>query len=307
MRLSEPKLFDLNPSSVLKVYKIISEFVELNFKSLKTENDLISIFNKVDYTTEEKYYIAYYLPKYLNLNNDKNQISEIKRYIEDSGDVEDLKVGWNIKEYCETLSRVCDYNFKKFRRIYNYNLKSGQLIIDSQSFNFIQTLKWNRLPLNGEKRNEFIEFVKSQLQPFYPKNDIELLINNSFDILPLSNESSFLNFNIDRSSDIYRAFYYIYKEYKNRKEHLIDIADSNQVRIAKPKNQKISENGKYKRADFIEKLNVREYKNATSKINIAKIMFMSFPKIRENYIIHMSKTKVDLDSYLKTLSRNIKK
>lgn len=309
MRLAEPKLFELNPNSIVEVFSVIKDFVEFDLNKLKGKRDLNSIFCDPNYSAEEKFYIANYLPKYLIVENKKTYIYKRIKEIEEIGDAEDIgDIVKRIKENADDLIGLCNTNKKKFKRIYNYSLKSNLIINEIEGSIFEEIRNWRRLPLNKENKQDFIKFVHRQLKPFYPKEDIQDIIENSFEIMPFHNAIALLNFEMENSEKIRFAFYRIYEEYAKRKEVFKDIADNNEVKRLKPKNQQLSKDSKFKRADFYPQLNKNEYGNATAKINIAKIMFLTFSKIRENYLIDSkAKNKFDLNSYLKTYCRDIKK
>lgn len=308
MRAKEPKLNELDPKSIINVFSVINEFVEFDLNKLKTSKELNMIFNSSNYSIEEKFYIAFYLPKYLNIASEKTSIFKRIKEIEDLGDSEELAILDLIKEYADTISDACKTNLKKFKRQYNSNLKSNVIIEDEEKKLFNEISEWTRLPLNKEKRNEFLKFIYLQLTPFYLPENIKYIIENSFEILPFPNKIALMNFEIEKSSDIYRAFYNIYLEYRKRDADFIDIADNNQIIRSKPINQKTINNSNLKRAAFYPYLHKEQYKNATNKINIAKIMFLTFTKIRENYLIHSKKeVNTNLNDYLKTFCKNIKK
>lgn len=306
MRLSEPKLFELDPNSVIRLYEVIKEFSEFDLNKLKTENDLNLILNNDKYNIEEKFYIVNYLPKYLDVTNKKTYISNLIKETEEIEDFKDSNILEIIKKYADIINATCIKNQKRLKRIYNYSLKSNLSIDNIKDSAFAEAKYWKRLPLNKDGKQEFLEFIHKQLKDFFPKEDIQVIIENSFDILPIPDKTSLLYFEMVKSGEIRRAFYHIYNEYKKRKEDFKDIADTNEVRRFKPKNQKVI-NGKLKRADFLPQLDKNEYGKTTDKINIARIMFLTFSKIRENYLIDAkAKNKEDLNAYLKTYCRNIK-
>lgn len=308
MRSAVPNLFELEPKSVIKLFEIINLFIEFDLNKMKTVKDLNSIFDGKNYTIEEKFFFAHYLPKYLDTDNKKNYISKRIKEIEVKGDFEDLDIVNIVKKYSIDLTTECAIKQKSLKRAYNYFIKSN-IIVDSKiNSAFKEALHWKRLPLDGERKQEFLEFILKQLEDFFTKEEIQLIIENSFDIFPFPNKVCLLHLEMKSSQEIRQAFYHIYTEYKKRGENFKDIADGNEVRRLKPKNQKII-NGKYKKADFLPYLDKKEYGKATAKINISKIMFLTFSKIRENYLIDLKtklKSNESLNLYLITYCRNIK-
>lgn len=331
MRAIEPKLFELDPKSVVKIYEIIGEYVN-DSSSLKKKDDLNSIFNDSSkYSLKEKYFLAYYLSNYFNFKNKKSYISrKIKEFedIEDSGDTRDKEFIDDMKNDAIKINEICNLNLKKFKRRYNSYIASN-INLDKVDKTFIHQIRnWKRLPIEKVFREKLIEVINTELSPFYSDETINVIIDNSFEVNAFRSRIKLLNIEFERSSDIYLAFYNIYIEYKKnahllKKKSILNnrILDGNYTEEEEDKDRILTEDEKkirelkrieQERKDARGKFRLRkqkeEYSQATNRINFAKILFLSFSKIRENYITNQIEINDSvLNKYLESVSKNIKK
>lgn len=323
MRAKEPKLFGLDPKSVIRIHLLIRKYVAFHSINLKTKKDLSSLFNNnYDLSLEEKYFIASYLPQYLNLKDKNSYVSMRIKESEDLGDYEDID---KMIEHAIGINEVCNLNLKKYKRRYNSSIKSNINFIKIDEILIPKIKDWKRLPVEDVFRVKFIEIINKELSPYYSDETIKAIIDNSFRINAFRGNIKLLNIEFERSSDIYRAFRNIYKEYKKNSHslkyfsklndeifngHYIEPKENEEDSLTEAENEikEIKKERKELREKFKLKKNKDEYYKATNRINFAKILFLSFSKIRENFINNQAtRNESDLENYLENVSKNIKK
>jgi hypothetical protein len=227
--------------------------------------------------------------------------------IEDSGDFEDI-IDWKdkITEYISSLVEVCKSHENLSKRRMISFLKSRHQI-NYRDQDILQLISnWKKLPISENNKQEFKSSIETIFAQFYTHEMINQIIENSFDVNAVGEDVKLLNFDFEHSADIGKAFYKLFSLYKSQAEFLKDKSDKNNKNLQKPKNQKVNKRG-FKRADFLPQLDHLTYGQATQKLNIAKIMFLTFPQVRDNFSRYTSKKKViSLEGYLRIVSRNIR-
>ncbi len=296
MRPIEPKLLELNPKSVIKVYTLIRRYADFDLKYFAHLKKLNSVFNSLDYSLEEKYYLALYLPYYLNYNNPQSYISKKIKEIEDLGEPENIQVVNDIEDYAKSLTTTCKTNLTKYKRRYDKFIKS-KINLDKEEGKISSKIHgWEKLPIEKEVREEFLEIINSELKEFYSEEMIKTIINNSFTVLPFDEDIRFLDMEYENSGDIYIAFGNICREYRKINPRQVDIVNSYQKKLSKKMKKLKSNNEESIRNFFMNHKSTEQYMDASTTLNFAKIMFVTFSKIRENFILN--KKHIFIEDYL---------
>lgn len=307
MKYSEPKLFDLKPESVLRFYKVINDFTD--FDKLKSVEELRLTLNSKKLTVEEKYFIVYYLPKYFDYKNSNSIIRTKLKEIEDIGDMEENIDSYNkINEFVSSINDECKIKQKLYKREYNV-FKNLNLDIQKINKSLNEEIKdWSKLPIEKSFKNELIEYFINQLTEYYSEETIMKIIDNSFQINTLTQKPKFLNLEYSSSVEIYKAFKNIYIKYCEFSENLKDASSQNENKISKSYNLNKYTKEEIKKAEdrlkYINRKNKSEYYKASNRKNFAKIMFLTFTKVRENYI--KNKDNRSLELHLTNIGKNIK-
>ena len=324
MRYAEPKLFDLNPISVNKFYKVIIDFTNLN--KIKSVDDLRKVLNDRKYNIEEKYYITTYLPKYFDYKNEKSIIRTKIKELEDSGDMEDIKDSVDkVNKYVSQINDECKTKAKIYKRQYSV-LKKSIFDIEKHDNSIKSEIKiWKKLPVKKSFKEDLIEFIINELTPFFSKENIMKFIENTFQIEEFDQSAQLLYLEYSHSKEIYSSIRNIHSEYckytselekdynSNEKKLEIpySIEDNDHIKEMKGKqiglevkmrnDKQIEINNLIKRNEF--KDYNKTYLRYSTVRNFAKIMFFSFPKIREKYLV--KRENITLNSYLKNVAKNI--
>jgi len=328
----EPYLIDSNPKSVIRVFDAIDKF--LNFDKFTDPSHLKAILFGNDYDSQEKYLLLHYLIQYLNKKNSRSFISKKIKEIEDTEDFEDLINKRNqIEKYANEIISICDLHLVEYKRKATSNLKS----ISKTNFSGIgfhsHISKFKKLPLNFEKLSldfeklprrqsiskkvKFKQSAKSIFKNIFSDAIADQIIENFFLYEFIDYNAQYLHITLENSAEVYEAFYHLYKLYRNEIKSMKEIAKENLRNIKiKIEAQKVcaERNDAVFRQLLEEKEQMylgfqttkKDYYNATKKSNFAMIMYLSFPKIRDNYMKLKSKRELSVDDYIKIVSRNIK-
>lgn len=331
MRAIEPKLFELNPKSVIKVYNTILDFVDLDFDKLKSKSELVNVLNSNSFTLEEKYFIVTYLPKYLDKKNTNSILQKKIIKYEDLGDLEVSTEAIEIlNKYSFELDDVCKTYCKILKRRYNVYIKS-KINLQKIDRELIMDIKdWNKLPIEAGFRNELRETFEQELSQYYDDEIINEILKNSFKLDTIDSQIKLLRIEFEKSSDIYNAFNKIYNLYRSYSEVLKNASSTNnemltinyeindgeiakiekikdeqkkEIELKKIESKKVEIEMTTKRNLFKERKIKSEYYNASNRLNFAKIMFLTFSRVRENYI--KKRHKVSLEQYLKSVAKNL--
>lgn len=298
MRYATPKLFELNPKSVIKVYMIIRKISDFDIKHLKHYN-LKGVFENTNYSLEEKYFLCLHLPQYLNFKNPKSHISKRIKEIEDLGDPKDIEVINDIKMHLEKITDLCKINLTKYKRRYDRFAKSAINLDNEEKKLNISHLNWNKLSIEKEFREDFLKFIYLELSPFYSENIIEAIIDNCFKISAFQENIKFLDIEYENSTEIYMVFRNIRLKYRDLNPKQLDIADTYKKKIIKEKDLLENTGKNSLKHKFIETKKLEGYNPST--LNFAIIMFITFSKVRENYILKNR----SLENYLKSICKNL--
>ncbi|MCG2609985.1 hypothetical protein LZZ90_00520 [Flavobacterium sp. SM15] len=307
MRFSEPQLTRVDPISALKILSVVRDFTNYDIEALKSGKDLKTIIEDPKYTLEEKYLILKNILTHLDLKN-KNSLANKKiKEFEALGNSEAFEALDKLTDYYNSICKSCKSQLIMTKRHYQKSLKFDSKIDNfnesERDTKFYELGEWERLPLIY-KKHEFISFFHQELGNFFSEDQINGILNNSFDYTIEQPSIRLLAIEYEDSAGVHRAFHRIYKKYKERREILKDKAISHSVKKSKSKERK-KEDLKFSRNDFMQKINEKHYIKATNKINFAIIMFLSFKKIRENYLNNCDDNK-SIQKFFQSLSCNIK-
>lgn len=311
------KLIDINPKQVVEVFNIISEFTNLEANPLKESRDLKTIIREKQMPIEVKRFMLFYIKEHLNINNAKSHYykqhkNKEKQYtlfkkIGILGEIEDLKdfPKWSskVKIYTAKISQICDEYLNSSLQI--SNPKSSNMFKLSEDD--IQTIRqWEKLPISSKKgkSNNFKKVVITIFEDLLPIEDIDKIIENSFCTNHFKTPIEILNIDYPKGikiEDINGAFYKLFELYENSQSRYLDESIK---KSATSQNSEEMQNYKeeypliYSSKNFLDE---DLYKNATDKINMAKIMFISFNKIRLNYY----NSNNTLEKHLQNVCQNI--
>jgi hypothetical protein len=201
------------------------------------------------------------------------------------GEPENIEIINTMKDYADDINSTCKVNLTKFKRRYDKFIKTSINLDKEEGKINSTTHNWLKLPLEKETTQEFFDAVYNELQHFYPREIIKTIINNSFSVSAFDEDIKFLDVEYERSGDMYIAFKNICTKYKNMIPRNIDIIDSIEKKSTKKANS--SKGDSVLLRNRFKTINTKEqYNDATSTLNFAKIMFVTFSKVRENFILN---------------------
>lgn len=319
----KPNLLDIKPQSLAKVFLTIDTFTNLDLKRLCGIDDLPIIINDSTFNIKEKYYILYYLKEHLNNKNSRSFISrqlEERRILviketKDSKEIQDF-MNWqqSLLVSLHEIRNFCKNLLPEYERLY---LNNSYSIDKYENYNDLfeyVALKIYRLPLIipfSNKDNIRVDInmqpiIEDKLKHILSKADINAIIRNTFNY-KVQSPPSILNLEYKNIGTLRRAFFEIYKAYKNEIDNLKNNANSS---LQKLKSKELSEN--YNKRDFIVDYfglqDEKHVKELTNKMNFARILFISFFELRQKYVSSAEGSNRNVDHYIyENICKNLKK
>lgn len=317
----EPLLIDLNPTSVVKVFSALESFTNLSIKESKVSVRLNKIITGNDYDTNEKYIFLHYLKQYFNKANSRSIFCIKIKEIEDTEDFEEMiaKRG-QLERYENEVIKICDKYLSEYKRKATFNLKSTIKVNFSEVGFKSELTSFVKLPYNQEKaeKEKFRIAVTSIFKNIFQDKVTQQIIENFFRSRFIDHNAQMLHIHFAKSDDVFKAFYLLYSLYKRDLKYMKEDAKENlrqiKIKIESERENKDEADPKFeqllKEKEELHiglRTNILDYRVATKKYNFAMIMFLAFPKIRENYAKLNSKKPLTIDEYIKIVSRNIRK
>ena len=315
---------DLSPESASKVFQflhtlLVDHSLDLNyFKHIISKSDI-----------GEQYFILKYAKLYFShdpdsyLNNWLKKLDVENQIIEDNNSFELIITNISIiLNYIENNEKTIERQYKFCKKnefdysnlnVIRYKIPLRSLTIKTQ---FDGNLRAFETPIFIGKTDEertkkenyiiekpsdyFLEFKSNVfriLANIFDESQIEKLFYNSFSLQRSDKDPNCLNLEFKDSKILYDAFFEIYQTYNSEKNSGLRVK---QILEQRKQNKEI----KRTRKKFVAKLS----NNKITKLDIMKIMYNSFPQIRDTYKSFAKKNpSTDLNKYLLTKSRNIKK
>lgn len=343
----EPYLIDLNPQDVIKVFNVIENYTNLNNVEIAKVENFKNLLKNNEFTPLEKYVILHYITEYLNTDNKRSHISKYILKLkkteesEDIKEIEALDMKYRSLRYVQDIMNVCNYSLEPFKRKAISQLKTGKTIQHLESDLKLNDFFLMPLPFSYNSKR-MIEFKQKAFEIFgniFSKEIITEIIDNSFKTHEIEYKyMQLLNIQFENSTDINNSFFLFYKAYKVEVTHLCKRI----YRGIEKMNERMEEKHKleFKKVIFLfeekypekieqikEELNsehrkeiekqkeviksflnkIKDFKKAQNKTNIARLMFMSFPQIRYNYLELKNNKEISAEDYLKIVSRNIRR
>ncbi|MBF2707428.1 hypothetical protein [Flavobacterium soyangense] len=317
------ELTDLSPKSASMVFEFLHILLEEHLLDLNYFKDSIS-----NYSIREQYFIFKYAKSYFGYNSNSYLYDWLKKQGIDNQTNDENKIldlintnSSNILNYIENNEKTTERRFKFYKKNESNYLIGGEIrykiplrslttkVQLDENPEFLEKLKLIDKKKNDEFKIEnylvekasdyFLEFkseVFRLLTGLFDKNQVKELFYNSFSTGNNTNPIC-LNIEFKNSAELYNAFFEIYELYNSEKnsslrskqiiEHKKQTKEIKKVRKGfktKPSNKKIT------------------------KLDIMKVMYNSFPQIRDSYKDFVARNpSTDLDKYLLTKSRNIRK
>lgn len=264
--------------------------------------------------------------------------------LEEIEELEAIELKYRSLKYVKDMTDICSYSISPYKRKAISQLKTGKTVQILESNLKLHDQLLMPLPFSYTPKR-MVLFKKKAFEIFgniFSQETINKIINNSFKTQEIEYRyMQPLNIQFENSTDINNSFFLFYKAYKIEVTHLCKRID----KIIRESNDKTEKLKKKHKAEFekvimlfekkypekieqitnelnsehqreilnqkkiIESLlkRIKDFKKAKSKTNISRIMFMSFPQIRHNYIELNNKKELSIEDYLKIVSRNIRK
>lgn len=291
----------LSPTSAVKVFCTVKIYSSLDINRLKPTKHLRDLFVGQRYSPLEKYFIGQIIKEHLNYNNRKSYLNKILEEYEDLGESEDL-INWRdtIYKYVDEINAIISVFTTTMYRRSIVELKYNLTDFKDQHLQFTIS-SWKKLPIIQKYRKKFINELSRNLKIFYTKDQIRTILENSFSINSIDSPITLLYFEFENSTEIYNAFHAIYKVYKDLLEE--DFRDQYDKIYA----FNYEQYGERLKTDDHLKNGLHDFKDyylkASDRINFAKLMFITFPQIRDTFIRKWDFIK--LDEFLNSISSNI--
>ncbi|PWB21493.1 hypothetical protein, partial [Flavobacterium sp. HTF] len=205
--------------------------------------------------------------------------------------------------YIENNQKTTERQFKFYKKN-EFDYSGGEEICYKIPLHTLPTKKINDTESNpiGKSLNYSLEFKTKVFELFADilnEDQIKELFLNSFSFGRSDGRPTYLNFEFKNSKKIYQTFFELYQFYNSERNSLLR---GKQI-LEKKKQDKGANTTRVRRKFAPQLLN-----NKITKLDIMKIMYNSFPQVRDNYkSFGRKKPLTTLDEYLLTKSRNIRK
>lgn len=301
---------DLSPESASKVFGFLNDCLS-NRLSIEYYKKKI-----LDYSINEQYFILYYAKIYFSesdnsylsmyIQNTDRGFADGEKTKEITNHFDNLRRNGNtLLAYLSQIENTLERQYKK-RKKNNIHLTS-----DNSVYNY-------RVPLYFNTNNKSSNILKIDKETFKKESQkiicrvmdyvqFEKFFINSFEYQGNLEPIQLLHVEMGNVKQVYSQFYKLYTYYKTERNHQNKI-------VSDIRNELI--NGEIKRKDNLPVNSLRRKfikippKVSLKKItrfDVMKIMYNTFPQIREGYSQYQSKNPLStLDSYLEIASRNIK-
>lgn len=302
------ELTDLSPESVSKVFLFLHNCLE-NDLSLEYYKNNIS-----DYSISEQYFILHYAKQYFSGSYNSYINSWMKKQVEEIGEEEALldrfenigKKAQNLLAFLNQTENTIERRAKKFK-------KSGAFITKDDS-----PVEY-RVPLYFKKNKNAIKCLSSpviDMENFKNKakeiittimdtDQFEEFFDNSFSFRRNLKPVKLLYFEMGKAQDVYYQFYELYMYYRKERNHQNKIVSEHYDELITKSIERKESLSEIKK-NFTRIPEIPSLDKAT-RFDFMKVMYNTFPQIRESASKYLLKhPKSNLDSYLKTKSRNIK-
>lgn len=311
------ELTDLSPESVSNIFLFLHSCLENNLTIKYFQSNLVK------YSNIEQYFILFYAKVFFSnsynsyLNRWMNNQAE--NFIEEPFNTQMRENFNNISSNAGNLitylnqientvrrqakkskkSRFISEKKHKVEKVYDYRIPLYFKTNTKNGTNDFSPPKIDKKTFKNDSRDILIKIMDS--------NQFEEFFNNSFYFQFNSESIKLLSIEMGNAKDVYSQFYQLYQYYKNEKNHQNKIVNDYYSELIKNEEIKLEKLPK----DFIRRKFIRIPKipviTKVTRFDIMKIMYNTFPQIRESANEFLSKNpKSNLDAYLKTKSRNIK-
>lgn len=277
------------------------------------------------------------ISKYISKLQKSEEIEEIE-------DIEAYDLKHSSLKYVRDIIDICNYSIEFYKRKAISQLKKGKITYFTEADIKLNHLLLMPLPFSyvPERMIAFKAKAFDIFGDIFSKETITEILNNSFRTQEIGyGQMEVLNIRFENSTDLNHFFLLFHKAYKAEITYICKRIDG----LLRDLNESIDEMKEIHKAEIekniilfekmypekIEQIKselyfehnseilnqtkcievylkrIKELKETKSKINIARIMFMSFPQIRFNYLDLNNKKKLSVEDYLKIVSRNIRK
>ncbi len=318
-------LEDLSPKSASKVFTFIDELFDNSFDLKQFEKDIYG------YDIGEKYFIYYYLRRYLSYDPDS--------YINRSNDprIEHFREQEEVINNIDRIKSFIDNEFKtverRFKKAKGHNKYIHPLVMDHILNHRIPLF----FPINSIELKKFIEVehtlinvnnfkakIKEILKDDIPSKDFEKFFYNSFSFPNNTTDVESLFIEIDNSRRLYKNMYKVYNYYNEvlRKEYdILNQRFNRAIENKKPIVEKLDGKSNNKLTSISTKdfkrliiLGRRIKPKKLRRIDVMIIMYNAFPQIRESAKSYLNKNpnktkgkaKSRIEIYLETKGKNLK-
>lgn len=314
---SIPKLEELNPSSVIKIFKYIKDLIENKDLDLDFFNKRDKIFNR-----EELYFVDYYIHSYLKSTKTqsyfKNWLQSQEQYL-DSPELFDSFSDYRNSVDTRVIQILDRINvLERIRIAENISIKKNYAEHNTIPISYkipliipftIKNIDGKITKIFSPKAIDFKQYVIEKLSTVLSEEEALLFYNNSFSVQNNYLPPDLLNLKVVDKYSLGIAIQNIWKRYKSRmfdKDWLLTKrtnAIDKRIKGLKAKKEESTD------IEFaIKSLELLHYnitKNRITKkadkLEFMKVLYNSFPYIREGYQKTLKKkNKLSIDEYLKS-------
>lgn len=303
------ELTDLSPKSVSEVFLFLHNCLE-NDLSLEYYKNCIS-----DYSISEQYFILHYAKQYFSDSYNSYLNRWMKKQVEEIGEEKAILDRFeNIGKKADILLTFLNQTESTVKRQSKKIKKTGISITTKES------IYEYRIPLYFKKHNDnrftglssteinmksFKNKTKEIIVEVVGTDQFEEFFDNSFYFQNNLRKTQSLYIEMGRIQDVYYKFYELYMYYRKERNHQNRIVSEHYDELIKKsvaRKESLSEIKKnFTRIPKIPSL------DKVTRFDFMKIMYNTFPQIRESASEYLLKhPESNLDSYLKTKSRNLK-
>jgi hypothetical protein len=308
------ELIDISPQSVSKVFLFLQNCFDNNLSPEYYKTNIIN------YSIYEQYFIVYYAKQYFSDSRESHLNKSLKKIANEYGDIynnnpiEDYF--YQLQNNAKTLLAILNQAENTISRQAKKS-KKGYFIVENHSvynyripFYLKHKIETDNIILKSRQKIDIEIFkrkVEEIISPIMDSKQFEEFFNNSFDFHGNLNSPQLLNIEMGNVKEVYCQFYKLYSYFKIERNDQTKIINDHYNKLIEDKTKKKDSLPKNSiRIKFIKIPEQFSLKKVT-RIDVMKIMYNTFPQIRDSYFQHQNKNpNSTLDLYINTISRNIK-